>query len=260
MVGVRVIALGATDHERSDQVVAAIVEATNFQNTINKADLRSNDIRQIELERELAARGYRYQRKRGKSDAVAPLSYLKREIKKEDIATAVGGALYESLPLRLGQSPLFDPDLPYYREIFEKDVDFLLVCYWLWKTVNQVAGAKHQPQEAKKAKYLVHYEAFRDLRPFLMHRPRSFITAAERRNRVVMRPLQRALNVLFVVGRDAYRANKVVDRVALTPDTYHKRRDIYENFLEQWHANPKRQDRYYREMDEFKTALRTVRA
>jgi hypothetical protein len=237
MVGVRVIALGSSEPEEADEIVADIVEATNFQNAISKSDLRSNDLWQIELEREFAARGYRYLRKRGIQDSAAPLAFLKRKVKKEEIAVAVAGALYESLPLRLGQSPLFDPDQPYYHEIFKaRSADSMLACYWLWRTVNRRARGSSERQAAK---FLVHYEAFRALKGALTRRERAFIEASERNDRSIVAPLEHCCDALFSVALASYRANQSVDghRVAIKP--YHQRKDldVYANLIEEWNGN-----------------------
>jgi hypothetical protein len=233
-VGVRVIALGDGDLEETDEIVADIVEATNFQNAIRKSDLRSNDLRQIELERELAARGYRYIRKRGKQDLAAPLAFLKRKVTKEEIAVAVSGALHESLPLRLGQSPLFDPDEPYYGEIFrERSADNMLACHWLWRAVNRRARGNSDRQASK---FLVHYDLYQSLRVPIVGRARTFVEAAERNDRAIMHPLEGAVDAIFQVALAAYRANRSIDghRVAIKP--YHQRRDIdvYAAFVDEW--------------------------
>ena len=52
------------DQRRYSHLVSEIVSATNRQNAIGQVDLKSNDLEQIRLERDLKKLGYRYIRKR----------------------------------------------------------------------------------------------------------------------------------------------------------------------------------------------------
>jgi hypothetical protein len=237
-VAVRVVELGEGDADESDQLVSRIVEATNFQNSVSKADLRSNDIVQINLQRALGARGYRYVRKRGTHDPSAslPLSFLKFRVTREELATAVAGAKFESAPLREGQAPLFDPERAYYRSLFfNQSLDFMLACFWLWKRINSLASRNSDRQAAK---YLVHYEAFRSL-PVLHTRAGNFIRACEYKDQSVTGPLDMALKALFAVAISAYRENRHIDNRLVAIKPYHQRTDVsaFDNFIRYWNEN-----------------------
>lgn len=239
LVGVRVIDLGSSPIARVDQLIADIVEATNHQNTISQADLRSNDVQQIDLERALAARGYWYIRKRESSSERARhrLAYLRFRITKEKLAQAVGGALFESVPLREGQAPLFDPH-QYYNRIFQgHSLEFMLTCWWLWRWTESHARGDTERQAAK---FVVHYHMFQESRGWLVRQARRFIEASERRDDEVMDPLDRALNALFDGVLQSYRKNRVQDghRYAVKPYFQSREVDAYRNFLRLWEAQP----------------------
>jgi AIPR protein len=67
------------DEDHYDDLVSAIVRATNWQNAIVPSDLISNDHIQVYLERELRKRGYQYLRKRqSRAEARRSWGNLKR--------------------------------------------------------------------------------------------------------------------------------------------------------------------------------------
>jgi hypothetical protein len=210
---------------------------------------------QIELERELAARGYRYLRKRGEQDPSAPLAFMKRRVKKEEIAVAVAGALWESVPLRVGQSPLFDPEEPYYDEIFRnRSPDHMLACYWLWRTVTSTARGSSDRQAAK---FLVHFQVYQQTKHVVSRNARRFVESAEVKDGAVLDPLTSAVDALFRIALAAYRKNRSLDgqRVSIRP--YHQRQDVgvLANLGKELKAKSRWKDRYQRELKAFETAL-----
>ena len=238
-VGVRVIELGSDTPEASDALIDKIVEATNFQNAISQADLRSNEIEQIDLERDLASRGYEYKRRKGSAEPGAErpdLAYLKVKLTREQLATAVVGALHESVPLREGRAPLFNPDFPYYDEVFKKQTtDFLLMCFWLWRRVGKRASGNSNRQATK---HLVHYELYQSMRGTLRRNAAALTRACELNDARVVEPLNVAIDSLFGVAIAAYRHNyKNTGTRSIKP--YHQSREVnaYGNFLSEWNSD-----------------------
>jgi len=256
-VAVRVVRFDRVDLEERDQIVADIVEATNHQNSVSQADLRSNDPVQIALERELAARGYRYVRKKASpaEHATERLAFLKRKITKEDVAQAVGGALYESVALRAGQSPLFDRD-GYYDQIFSKNPEFILVCHHLWKAAKLAARGDTGKQAAK---FMIHYRCFQDARSIVMPRAQRFVKSIEAQEPTITDSLEDALQGLYKVALLSFRTNRRIDgkRYEVKPYFQSREIDAYSRFEKTWsaEANERVRKRYERALDRLEAAL-----
>lgn len=136
-----------------ESLVSSIVAATNWQNAILASDLRSNDTRQVNLERDLAKVHYHYLRKRQtKREAKRQLgNQFWFRIKKEELAQAVGACEFDPEVVRSGKEGLFKP--PYYDVIFDgRPVSQYLAMYWLSRVVKYMASG--YPDRAY-AKWLV---------------------------------------------------------------------------------------------------------
>lgn len=165
---VRVIVVPSSEPGKQSDVslVDKIVKATNWQNSISKADLRTNDSLQIDLERRLRELGYQYlRRNENRKDAMRRPGYqFKNKIKKNEMASAVATCDIDGFVYRIGISKAFDPDEEYYDKLFSKDVDYLLNCYWFVKSVKTVGRKKGFMGEAK---WLAAHDAWRLLTPEL---------------------------------------------------------------------------------------------
>jgi hypothetical protein len=138
------------DEDYYEDLVSAIVRATNWQNAIVPSDLISNDHMQVYLERELRKRGYQYLRKRqSRSEARRSWGSLNfRLIKKEDLAQAVAACDLDPVLVRKGKEGLFEER--YYRSIFgSRSVPFYLSRYWLMNQVKYVARGRPERAYAK---------------------------------------------------------------------------------------------------------------
>jgi hypothetical protein len=257
IVGMRVIDFrGAATASEADRIIADIVEATNHQNAINEADLRANDLIQIDLERALAARGYLYIRKRSSAGERAGhrLSYLRFKLSKEKLAVAVGAALHESVPLREGQAPLFDPH-QYYPSIFEnRSPSFLLMCWWLWKHVERRARGDTERQAAK---FIVQYHAFQDWRFWLSPVAERFVKACESSETAVIEPLEMAVKSLFEGAHKSYMANRRQNGRQYAAKPYYQSREVdaYKLFLGSWEKDDQNRRRFERASETFRNAL-----
>lgn len=160
LVRIVVVPQSALGQDPGASLVDKIVKATNWQNSISKADLRTNDHIQIELERCLRELGYQYlRRKENRNDAMRRVGYqLKNKIKKEELARAVATCLIDGFVNRIGTSKAFDPDEDYYDEIFGQPVNHQLNCYWFVRTVTSVGRKKSFMGEGK---WLAAYDTWR---------------------------------------------------------------------------------------------------
>jgi hypothetical protein len=129
-----------------DEFVSSVVQATNWQNKIQASDLRSNDERQISLQRQLRAFGYEYVRKREKKTTAraAAGNLATHTITKFELAQAVAGCEIDSLPLRVGKEPLFQERENWYSRIFPKNKGpyFFLTRYCLAVAVAKALQGK----------------------------------------------------------------------------------------------------------------------
>jgi len=126
-------------HAQYRKLIDDIVKATNFQNAISSADLRSNDEKQVRLERELRLLGYFYGRKRQAKREMALVmgSRRPRILTKEVLARAVAACTLKPEFWRGGQRRLFDDD--FYDKVFPagRSADEYLTYFWLHKIIRQ---------------------------------------------------------------------------------------------------------------------------
>lgn len=137
-------------------LVSKIVAATNWQNAILPSDLRSNDARQVSLERDLANLRYHYLRKRQTKREARRLlgSQYWFRIKKEELAQGVCACESDPQIVRSGKEGLFQN--PYYDEIFDgRPVQQYLAAYWLSRVVKR--GASGYPDRAYAKWNVLHF-------------------------------------------------------------------------------------------------------
>lgn len=150
---VRVISIPRdADHDEVgfEKLVSNIVAATNWQNAILPSDLRSNDQRQVALERDFAKLRYRYIRKRQtKREARRVLGAQHYFwIKKEELAQSVAGCELDPQDVRSGKEGLFKA--PFYDEIFDnRPLHQYLSSYWLARVVKRAASGYPDRSYAK---------------------------------------------------------------------------------------------------------------
>ena len=123
--------------EQFEQLVSNIVAATNWQNAILQSDLRANDSRQVNLQRNLAKLGYHYLRKRqSKKEARKILGGISGFwVKKDELAQVVGACEFDPYVVRSGKEGLFKN--PHYDGIFDKrPLHEYLTIYWLGRIIK----------------------------------------------------------------------------------------------------------------------------
>jgi hypothetical protein len=231
------------DQRRYSHLVSEIVSATNRQNAIGQVDLKSNDLEQIRLERDLKKLGYRYIRKRQskrETRRADPRKY-KAFIKKEELAKAVAACHLDPFEVRLGTNRLFEDDL--YAKIFDGSsaIEFLAF-YRLFRIASYAARGDVRMGYAK---WLVLHFAWSELGIHLRRQNlrANFLYTAEREYNYprVLQPLYRAFDQFYKVAMAFYRANKrTKDGSLLDPSTFFKYRGRHIQFQQFWMSNKNR--------------------
>lgn len=255
-VSVRVIRIAkdgkADDFATYDAMVARIVEATNSQNKIKAADLRSNDRTQVRVERDLHQLGYHYQRKRAASSVVAAGARRHEwKVRKEDVAKAVA-TCDDSALVRRGIDALFEE--PGYRRIFRHSTRQLLCRWWLWKMVESEARGAGDLQWAK---YVALRFLWSDIGPDIRRRQAAFIELCERSSKDGRYlHLQRAIRHALKGTLSFYRRERGSGRERAELPTFFKRQDLDDRFDRFWASseNPYR-ERYARAAQKFTEKL-----
>ncbi|MEX2235807.1 MAG: AIPR family protein [Cyclobacteriaceae bacterium] len=125
------------DHKKFGHVVSSIVSATNWQNAISQADLKSNDPEQVRIEKEMKKLNYFYIRKRMNKSEVAKYGgdRYSFKINKEELARTMAAIKVDPYEIRLGKDRLFEDDI--YSEIFDgRSAAEYLTAYWLGRNMN----------------------------------------------------------------------------------------------------------------------------
>jgi len=212
-----------------DALVAQIVEATNWQNAITSADLRANDPRQIELERELGRLGFFYIRKRetkAKTRKAAP-RYMPL-VSKEDLMRAGASCLRPNLPLSKGLQKLFEED---YRLVFQRSARTLLSQYELFRLCSKLARGSSSRKYGKFIVcYLVWHEVTGELRSDTRHDSfRQMCESTHQDHALLELTVEKALSLVDAF----YRKESGSGAQRIEPGTFFKRRDVYKH-LEEW--------------------------
>lgn len=244
---VRVISVrGLHEGARSpqfDALLSQIVEATNSQNTIKPSDLRSNDRRQIEIERRLRRHRYHYLRKRmTKSEARRRAGLQYHILKKDDLAKAVATCKFDLVVLREGKERLFED---YYDKIFapRTSTTYYLSTYWMMRMVNSKARGS---SERAYAKWLVLHWIWGDLGQEIVRLRMKFPEACRSRDQRITISLERVIELVFRSSLTFYRKNRGSGDDALAPSTFFKRKNVHVDFDRFWRGRNNKHRAKYR--------------
>jgi hypothetical protein len=262
-VSVRVIRVPPTGPSGAmtfDQLVSAIVAASNRQNRIDPSDLRSNDRLQILIQRELRRLGYEYLRKRESKREARRVAGVqgRTAITKFELAQAVAGCEFESLPLREGKEPLFGR---HYDGIFASDdVDYYLSRYLL----QQVVRTNSRGQGDKRyGRWITLFFLWSSLGNALERDVVRLKKVVDRpwEDRKSARPLDTMAWNVIQAAYAFYVAKRGRGRSRLAADSFfkreylndRKRERLYSAFLKFWRstANSQRRQRFSRARAEF---------
>jgi hypothetical protein len=225
------------DQRRYSHLVSEIVSATNRQNAIGQVDLKSNDLEQIRLERDLKKLGYRYIRKRqskGETRRADPKRY-KAFIKKEELARAVAACSLDPFEVRLGVNRLFEDDL--YGKIFDGRPAIAYLTFYRLFRIASYAG--RGDIRLGYAKWLVMNFIWGEIGSQLRQHSlqASFLYVSERETAFwhVLQPLYKAFRQLYQAALAFYRANKKTkDGLLLDTSTFFKYKGRHLQFQKFW--------------------------
>lgn len=243
------------DYSAHRDMVARIVKATNWQNPISIADLRTNDEYQIQTERSLRRLGYEYLRRSETKVEAARRSGESRavRIKKTELVQAIGTCKIDRFVARIGPKKAFgDFRLEGGEEVYSvlfgrtEPVEFVNA-YWIVKYAKSPAFNK-QFGEARHAKWLVAHAFWQEL------------DAASRTSQDLMRVLAQAertqvddrthavLREFFGAAKSAYRRGRDGDEPA---EKFFKRLSYSEFFGT---IQPRQRDQISRRLSDLATA------
>ena len=189
------------------KMVNSIVKATNWQNHILSSDLVSNDYIQVFIEREMRKRGYQYIRKRmSKKESRSLYGGIEYQIKKDELAQAVGACEFDPYYVRRGKEHLFED--PLYKSIFSsKTMAYYLSRYWLMRQVKRIS--RGYPERAY-AKWLVLHFIWNEVGDMIGrgNTEKQFRIACEQNDKEVLSPLHKAITQVFRGMLQYYELNK----------------------------------------------------
>ncbi len=220
-----------SDAQRFETLVSRIVAATNWQNAIRPSDLRSNDRRQIEIERNLRKLDYQYLRKRQSKGEARRRAGVKHRflVSKEELAQVVAASDLDPLIVRTGKEQLFEE--PYYEDVFpNSDVNYYLPRYWLGRHVTR--RAKGYPERGY-AKWLVHYFVWQRLTSLLGSKSLKRLFW-ERSQRGFFKTLERAIDVAYRASSVYYRLKRGSGARQIDPSSFYKRVGHHTEFEKFW--------------------------
>jgi hypothetical protein len=221
-------------------LISKIVAATNWQNAILPSDLRSNDARQVSLERDLAKLGYHYLRKRqtkGEARRLLGAQYW-FHVKKEELAQAIAACEFDPEVVRSGKEGLFQN--PYYDDIFDgRPVDQYLSAYWLSRVVKR--NASGYPDRAYAKWHVLHFLSSRLSRDLRRRGIAEAFRSACERNRW-NRNLDRATTQTYLAAIAFYRGKRGKGSKAVDISNFFYRSKQHVAFAKFWNsaANRKR--------------------
>lgn len=221
-------------HSRDfDSLVSSIVAGTNWQNAIKESDLRSNDRRQIEIERAFRKLGYLYLRKRqSNSEARRFLGGRWHTVKKEDLAQAVAACDLDPLLAREGKDNLFKAAV--YEQVFpNSDPNYLLPRLCTNRVVTYRSRGK--PQRGY-AKWIVLNFVWDKICHLVKggKRASTFRTAYENWDKPIVRPLERMSDLAFAEAIRFYRATRGVGEQAIDISSFFKKKGLHRQFTDYW--------------------------
>jgi hypothetical protein len=232
-----------------DELVDQIVKSTNWQNYISEADLRSNDHRQVEIERGFRKYGHFYVRKRRTKREVRALAgKVVQIVPKEQVAQAVAACDLDSSVVRnVGKEHLFDKDR--YGTIFPTDAPlYYLTRYWALRMVSYVSK---ENREYGYAKWLVLHFLWRRLGPLIQSR--SMAEAYVRSwNQSSASSADKAIRPVFVAALRFYRRKRGKGARAVDVSNFFKLRNHDPEFERYWgRATNKSRAKFNREWRQF---------
>lgn len=257
-VVVRVISVPraqASDEGRFEKLVSNIVAATNWQNAILPSDLRSNDSRQINLQREFAKLGYRYLRKRQTKSEAKRLAGAQHGfwIKKDELAQVIAACDLDPYVVRSGKEGLFKQ--PSYDRVFDsRSIREYLSAYWTGRLVKYHGGSF--PDRAYAKWHVLHF-LWRQLSPIVRARATAdtYRTMAERGR--WLPAIDQATETVYLAMLAFYREKRGKGPHAVDVSNFFYRPHQHTAFDAYWASgdNRRRRKKFEKQLTRFQTNL-----
>ena len=249
-------------HLKYNQLISSIVSATNWQNAIKQSDLKSNDIEQIRLERDLRKVGYQYLRKKQTISEARRITGNRYAffIKKEDLAKYAGACLLDPYEVRRGINRLFEDDV--YSKIFDarNSLDYITF-YWLHRIASWYSKGDIRRGYAK---WLVLHFLWSELGiSFKKYRVReNFRYISERYNDYYkeLKPLYTAIDTAFKATMAFYRQNRKTEDGVIDESSFFRYKNLNNKFSDFWKTsqNSKRRQLVENRLNSFCEYLDTL--
>lgn len=221
--------------------VSDVVGATNFQNAIKSSDLYANDAEQIRIQREFRKFGYQYIRKRqSKSEARREVGYNGKQIKREELAQAIGACALDPREVRSGVEHLFET---HYRTLFNHaEAHSYLAKWWLRRAATSQARGNSNNGYAK---WLAVSAMWSHLDRVLKtrERRRAFVGECQAQDSRVWNSLCKAFDKLYIVAHQFYlAANKRPAQEKLDISRFYRdTSDLHVLFGRHWRSSANKQ-------------------
>lgn len=234
---IRVISIPRdADHNEAsfEKLVSNIVAATNWQNAILPSDLRSNDQRQVSLERGFAKLHYRYIRKRQTKREARRILGTQHHfwIKKEELAQAVAGCELDPQDVRSGKEGLFKA--PYYDQIFDnRPLHQYLSSYWLARVVKRRASGY---PDRSYAKWVVLNALWSRIGSEMKDKRFAAVFRELCERNRWNRHLDKAVEQLYLTALAFYRSKRGTGATAVDVSNFFYRANLSNGFETFWHS------------------------
>jgi hypothetical protein len=234
-----------------DKMVGHIVKATNYQNQITASDLKSNDLEQIRIEREIRKMNYLYIRKRASAEEISEMNVDKYPWKvwKDRLAKTIAACVLDPYIVRVGgKNKLFSDDV--YRHLFNgKSVKSYLTFYWLDKLMNQLT-------QKDTRRYYAHWLILNFLWQMTEkyfsdnQTQKAFIYLSERhlqnKYKKVLRHLLNVCEKGYIASMAFYRSNKEKSGKITDVSSFFKQPNLVKKFNNYWLRQYKKENAYTR--------------
>jgi hypothetical protein len=248
--------------QQYNHTVGEIVAATNWQNQISQADLRANDRQQVWLERELYKYGYQYLRKRQTKGEARRLTGGRYRfiIKRDELARAIAGCLFEPHLLRLGKDLLFEDES--YNVIFdERSASDYLTFHWFHEIVRKSnVGSRKRGYARWSVMNLVWSRYGKEFKKLAIREAFRYVCERKSEYQWELQPFYQALDIVFDAAMAFYRKNKRTEKGTLDESSFFRKANLSKSFAAFWksQANSRRRAEAERKMKVFFERLNAV--
>lgn len=242
---IKLIVLSRNSDDGKNQfkhIVSEIVSATNWQNSISQADLKSNDAEQVRIEREFKKHDYFYIRKEMTKSEASKYGADKCSfrIKKAVLARAIAAVRLDPYEIRLGKDNLFEDSV--YGKIFDgRNALEYITIYWLFKLVDYWGRTNDKYSYAKwLVLNLLWDEIGNDLRNINNREAFRFYSERNKSYSKEFRHLDNLIKLLFQSALSFYSKNKKNTGKVQEPINFFKHTNLHKELRKFYDKQPGR--------------------